>query len=86
MPRTNRPYLTGKSSPLAQLRVRAALNRAAAAAQLEISVPRLGNIEHGVRASDELLERMAGVYGVSALAVRRAYNAGRREFLVREGP
>jgi transcriptional regulator with XRE-family HTH domain len=86
MPRTNRPYVTSRSSQLAELRVRAKLNRAAAAAALEISPASLNNIERGVRASDELLHRMSKVYGVSPLAVARAYMAGRREFIVRERP
>lgn len=86
MPRTNRPYTTSRSSQLAELRVKAKLTRAAAAEFLEISTKGLGNIERGTRASDELLELMADVYGVSLLAVRRAYLAGRREFIVREKP
>lgn len=87
MPRTNRPYTTSRSSALARLRVRAKLNRTDAAAQLEISEKGLGNIERGAApASDELLARMVGVYGVTALAVRRAYVASRNDFLVREKP
>jgi transcriptional regulator with XRE-family HTH domain len=87
MPRTERAYTTHRSTALAKLRVRAKLNRAAAAEKLGIAEKSLGNIERGVaRASDELLARMAEAYDVSAIAVRRAYVATRREFIVRETP
>ncbi len=87
MPRTDRPYVTRRSSPLAELRVRAKLTRAAAAAMLGIAGSSLSNIERGaVLASDQVQERMAEVYGVSTVALRRAYVASRREFIVRERP
>lgn len=87
MPRTDRPYTTSRSSELARLRTRAKLTRSAAAAALEISVGGLSNIELGwARASDELLERMSGIYGVGPQTVRRAYIVGRRDFIAREKP
>jgi len=86
MPRTDRPYVTKRSGPLAKLRVRAKLTTEAAAAALEISAGGLGNIERGARASDELLAKMAEVYSCSMLTVRRSYLEGRREFIVRETP
>jgi transcriptional regulator with XRE-family HTH domain len=86
MPKTNRPYVTKRSSPLAALRVRAELTGKAAAAELGMKPPRLANIEHGVRASDEILARMATVYRVTLTTVRRAYLSGRREFILREKP
>lgn len=86
MPRTSKPYETHRSSPLAKLRVRAKLSRAVAADRIGISTARLGNIEHGVRVSDALLGSMAEAYGVSLVSVRRAYLAGRRDFIVRERP
>lgn len=86
MPRTDRAYLTSRSSPMAALRVRAGLTRAAAAERLGVSPARISNLEHGVRASDELLAAMAEAYGVSLYAVRRAYLASRRDFIVREKP
>lgn len=86
MPRTDRAYLTSRSSPLAALRVRAGLTRAAAADRLDISTARVSNVEHGVRASEELIAEMAEAYGVSLYAVRRAYVASRRDFIMREKP
>ena len=86
MPRTDKPYVTSRSSPIAELRVRAGLLRAAAAAKLGISDTGLGNVERGVRASDALLERMAELYGVAPATVVRAYRAGRRGFIARERP
>lgn len=86
MPRTNRPYITKRSSPLAELRVKAKLTRAAAAKELGISADSLGNIERGVAAaSDRVLEGMARAYGASELSVTRAYRASRRGFIAREG-
>jgi transcriptional regulator with XRE-family HTH domain len=86
MPRTNKPYVAKRSSALARLRIRAKLTLAKAAEQLGIAPGTLGNIEHGVRASDELQAKIAEVYGVSLVAVRRAYLEGRRDFIVRERP
>lgn len=87
MPRTNRPYITSRSSELAKLRARAKLTRAAAATELGISVGGLGNIERGwAKASDELLERMAGIYKVMDRTVRKTYLEGRRDFILRERP
>ena len=87
MPRTDRPYTTRRSSPLAELRVRAKLTAAAAAERIGIAASSLGNIERGsVPASDQVQEKMAEAYGVSMVSLRRAYVASRREFIVREGP
>jgi DNA-binding XRE family transcriptional regulator len=87
MPRTEKPYLTGRSGELAKLRVRAGLTRATAAADLDIADRSLANIESGrVRASDELLEQMAEAYRVALQTVRRAYRADRNEFIARERP
>jgi len=86
MPRTTRPYVTVRSSPLARLRVRAKLTRTQAAAWLGTSPARVSNIEHGVRVSDEFQATMAEVYRVSLVAIRRAYLEGRRDFIVRERP
>jgi len=87
MPRTDRPYTTSRSGALARIRVRAKLNRTAAAARLGISPASLGNIERGgARASSKVLVLAAEVYGVSVYAVRRAYVADRNDFLVREKP
>jgi len=85
MPRTDKPYETSRSSPLAKLRIRAQLATGDAAALLGVSVARLRNVEHGVRASEDLLEKMGQVYGVSVLAVKRAYLTSRRGLIAREG-
>ena len=86
MPRTNKPYVTSRSGPLAELRVKAGLTGKAAAEVLYLSPARLGNIEHGLRATDELLQKISAAYGISYLTVRRAYLAGRRDFIAREKP
>jgi DNA-binding XRE family transcriptional regulator len=85
MPRTDKPYETGRSGELAKLRVRAGLQRASAARELDIADKSLANIESGrARASDELLEQMAEAYRVAMQTVRRAYRADRNEFIARE--
>lgn len=84
-PRTDKPYETSRSSALAKLRIRAGLTSTAAALGLVIPVARLRNVEHGARASEELLQKMATLYGVSELSVTRAYRASRRGLIAREG-
>jgi len=85
MPRTNRPYVTSRSSELAKLRVRAKLARAAAADELGISDGSLANVERGVaRASEDLLGSMARLYKVGARTVRNAYVQGRRALIARD--
>ena len=85
---------TGSPTPESLERVAAELRRhymanggpPEAADGLGIQPQSLGNIERGtVPASEDLLGRMADVYRATRLQVVRAYKAGRREFVVREG-